>query len=293
MTSPSVLYLLIAQREGFFKNEGLNVEIINMRGEIAAKIAAAGEIDFFTQGLSGLTAAIRGMPLKLLMIVDEKPAWDFIAQPNIKSFAQLRGGTVGILSFEGSVALATREMLRRNAIDPAKDINLMVMGGNDMRYMSLKGKVIQATLLDSANSYRAQREGFVKLASAADYVPQYLNGGICAAQEKIRTAPERIGRFMTAALKGYFFFMNRREPSVNYMMELLKTNDRDAAAAIYDSSVRVMSRDGTIDDHVIERIIDDVRRSTGVKKEFHANDLVDFSFVRRAREQLKSSGSKW
>ena len=36
MTSPSVLYLLIAQREGYFKAEGLNVEIINMRGEIAA-----------------------------------------------------------------------------------------------------------------------------------------------------------------------------------------------------------------------------------------------------------------
>src|ERR1051325_3141214 len=88
MTSPSVLYLLIAQRERYFQNEGFNAEIINMRGEIAAKIAAAGEIDFFTQGLSGLTAAIRGMPLKLLMIVDEKPAWGFIAQPNIKTFAQ-------------------------------------------------------------------------------------------------------------------------------------------------------------------------------------------------------------
>src|ERR1051325_6688725 len=88
MTSASVLYLLMAQREGYYKNEGLNVEIINMRGEIAAKIASAGEIDFFTQGLSGLTAAIRGMPLKLLMIVDEKPAWGFIAQPNIKTFAQ-------------------------------------------------------------------------------------------------------------------------------------------------------------------------------------------------------------
>ena len=87
MTSPSVLYLLIAQREGYFKNEGLNVEIINMRGELAAKIAVAGEIDFFTQALSGLTAAVRGMPLKILLIVDEKPSWDFMAQPHIKSFA--------------------------------------------------------------------------------------------------------------------------------------------------------------------------------------------------------------
>ena len=49
MTSPSVIYLLVAQKEGYFKSEGLNVEIINMRGELAAKITTIGEIDFFTQ----------------------------------------------------------------------------------------------------------------------------------------------------------------------------------------------------------------------------------------------------
>ena len=112
-----------------------------------AKITSVGEVDFFTQGFSGLNAAVRGLPLKILMVVDEKPDWDFIAQPQIKSFAQLKGAAVGILSIGGTVAVVTREMLRRNNLDPAKDVNLMVMGGNDMRFISLKGKVIQATLL--------------------------------------------------------------------------------------------------------------------------------------------------
>ena len=86
MTSPSVIYLLVAQKEGYFKSEGLNVEIINMRGELAAKITSIGEIDFFTQSFSGLNAAIRSLPLKILMVVDEKPDWDFISQPQIKTF---------------------------------------------------------------------------------------------------------------------------------------------------------------------------------------------------------------
>jgi len=184
LTSPSVLYLLVAQKEGHSKDAGLNVEIINMRGELAAKITAIGEIDFFTQRFSGLGAAVRGIPLKILMIVDEKPDWDFIAQPQIKTFLQLKGAPIGILSIGGTVAVVTREMLRRNHLDPAKDVNLMVMGGNDMRFMSLKGKVIQATLLDAANSYRAQKEGFTKLAAASDYVSEYMSGGIVASQEK-------------------------------------------------------------------------------------------------------------
>ncbi|MGH7875429.1 MAG: ABC transporter substrate-binding protein [Candidatus Binatia bacterium] len=286
MTSSSVLYLQIAQREGYFKAEGLSVEIINMRGEIAAKIASAGEIDFFTQALSGLTAAMRGLPLKILMIVDQRPAWDFLAQPNIKSFAQLKGGIVGILSFEGSVAQATREMLRKNHLDPAKDVQLMVMGGNDMRFVSLKSKAIQATLLDSANSYRAHKDGFNVLGSAADYVTYYLNGGLVASQDQITKSSERILRFLGAAYKGYLFFLNRREPSIRYMMAILKTNDRDAVSAIYDSSIKAISRDGMAEEKQLLSMIDETKRSTAVKRDFQVDDLVDFSFLRKAKEKM-------
>ena len=292
LTSPSILYLQVAQKEGYFKNEGLNVEILNIRGELAAKITSVGEIDFFTQGFSGLNAAVRGLPLKVLMVVDEKPDWDFIAQPQIKSFAQLKGGAVGILSIGGTVAVVTREMLRRNNLDPAKDVNLMVMGGNDMRFISLKGKVIQATLLDAANSYRAQKEGFNKLAAAGDYVSEYMSGGIVTSAERIKQAPDKISRFMTAALKGYLFFTTRHEPSINYMMQFLKTKDREAVSAIYDASVKVMTRDGVVEVKVLQAVIDEAQRSAGVKKEVRTADYFDFSFLRKAREQLNSSGWK-
>ena len=290
LTSPSVLYLLVAQKEGYFKNEGLNVEILNIRGELAAKITVVGEIDFFTQGFSGLNAAVRGLPLKILLVADEKPDWDFIAQPQIKSFAQLKGAAVGILSIGGTVAVVTREILRRNNLDPAKDVNLLVMGGNDMRFISLKGKVIQATLLDAANSYRAQKEGFNKLAAAGDYVSEYMSGAVVTSAERIKQAPDKIARFMTAALKGYVFFATRREASINYMMQFLKTKDREAVSAIYDASVKVMTRDGTVEEKVLQAVVDDAQRSAGVKKEIRSADYFDFSFLRKAREQLKASG---
>ena len=292
LTSPSILYLLVAQKEGYFKNEGLNVEILNIRGELAAKITSVGEIDFFTQGFSGLNAAVRGLQLKVIMVVDEKPDWDFITQPQIKTFAQLKGGAVGILSIGGTVAVVTREMLRRNNLDPAKDVNLMVMGGNDMRFISLKGKVIQATLLDAANSYRAQKDGFYKLAAASDYVSEYMSGGIVTSTERIKQAPDKVARFMTGALKGYLFFTTRREPSINYMMQFLKTKDREAVSAIYDASVKVMTRDGMIEEKVLQAVIDEAQRGAGVKKDVRTADYFDFSFLRKAREQLRVSGWK-
>lgn len=124
----SVFCLTIAQKEGYMREEGLNVELLSIRGEIAIRIALAGEIDFFTNAGSALAAAVRGVPVKILTIFQDKPSWDLIAQPNIKSIGQLRGANVAIMSPEGSLAVVAREILKQNGLDPAKDVNLVVMG---------------------------------------------------------------------------------------------------------------------------------------------------------------------
>lgn len=86
-------------------------------------------------------------------------------------------------------------------------------------------------------------------------------------------------------------FTTRREASINYMMQFLKSKDRDAVTAICDASVKVMTPDGTAEDKVLQGVIDDARRVADLKKEFRSVDFFDFSFLRKAREQLK--GNRW
>ena len=74
------------------------------------------------------------------------------------------------------------------------------------------------------------------------------------------------------------------------MVQFLKSKDRDAVSAIYDASVKVMSRNGTAEEKVLQAVIEDVQRAAGVMKEFRTPDFFDFSFLRTAREQLKASG---
>jgi len=74
------------------------------------------------------------------------------------------------------------------------------------------------------------------------------------------------------------------------MMQFFKSKDRDAISAIYDASVKVMTRDGTVEEKVLQAVIEDAQRSAGVKKEFRSTDFFDFSFLRKARDQLKANG---
>jgi ABC-type nitrate/sulfonate/bicarbonate transport system substrate-binding protein len=66
--STSVFALVIAQKEGYFKEEGLNVELLSIRGEIAIRTTLAGEVDFFTNAGSALAAAVRNVPVKLITV---------------------------------------------------------------------------------------------------------------------------------------------------------------------------------------------------------------------------------
>lgn len=289
--SASVLCLVMAQKEGYFREEGLNVEFLSIRGEIAIRTALAGEIDMFTNAGSGIAAVARNVPVKIIAVFQDKPGWDLIALPNIKSIAQLRGQTVAIMSPEGSLAVVTREILKKNGIDPAKDAQLVVMGGDDVRFPALKAKAIQATLFNTAASLRAQKDGFIKLAAAGEYV-NTIQGGLATTDEKIKQQPAKIAKIMRAALKGAAFYLGKRDAAIKHSMDILKLKDRDMAAAIYDEEAKLMVRSGISEDKILQPMLDEMKRATKTARDMRIGDVFDFSFARKANEELKASGWK-
>ena len=116
-----------------------------------------------------------------------------------------------------------------------------------MRFPALQTKSIQATLFNTAMSLKAQKEGFTKLAMASDYA-NLIEGGLSTSNDRIKQSPDKIFRFIRASLKGLNFFVSKREPSIKYMTEALRMNDRELVNAIYDIQAKLVLRDGFTDD---------------------------------------------
>ncbi len=289
--NPSVFSLIIAQKEGYLKEEGINLELLSIRGEIAIRTTLAGEVDFFTNAGSALAAGVRGVAVKLIAVIQDKPTWDLIAHPDIKSVAQLRGKNIAVMSPEGSLAVVAREMLRKNGLDPAKDVNLVTMGGDEVRFPALQTKAIQATLFNTAMSIKAQKEGFIKLGTASEYA-NLIEGGLATTHDKIKQNPEKIFRFIRATLKGLNYYATKRESAIKYMMDGLRMKDRELVSLIYDIQAPLVLRQGYSDDKLLQSMIDDMKRTTKVQRDIKVPDIFDLSFVKKANEELKSSGWK-
>jgi NitT/TauT family transport system substrate-binding protein len=248
-------------------------------------------VDFFTNAGSALAAGVRGVPVRLVTVFQDKPGWDLIAQPDIKSVSQLRGKNIAIMSPEGSLAVVAREILRKNDIDPTKDVNLVVMGGDEVRFPALQTKAISATLFNTAMSLRAQKEGFSKLANASDYA-NLVEGGLATSLEKIKQGQEKVFRFVRGALKGLNYYVTKREAAIKYMMDNLRLKDRELVSAIYDIQTQLVLKEGFSDDKVLQSMIDDMKKTTKVQRDIKVGDIFDLSFVKKASAELKSNGWK-
>jgi ABC-type nitrate/sulfonate/bicarbonate transport system substrate-binding protein len=287
--SSSVFYVLIAENEGFYKQEGLAAEFVSIRGDLAIKAAITGDVDAFTTASGAIVAALRGIPVKVLAITQDKLSLDLIVQPHVKTFSQLRGSTIGITSPESSIALATKEMLRSHGLDPEKDIRFIILGGDNVRLISLKENRIQATLLDAATGLKAVKDGFVKLDSAAEYM-RYIQGGLATSDQTIKRNSVKLSRFIIGSLKGLRLFLTKPELSINYIMKLMKYNDRQLATAIYNADSKVMLRDGLTNEKLLRELMEDMKLRLKINRVVNVSEVFDFSFVERANDQLRISG---
>jgi NitT/TauT family transport system substrate-binding protein len=140
--------LHIAQREGFFEEEGLDVEIVD--GGAAAQAipqVLSGEVDIAgTGGVSLFAAVAQGMPLKAISSLQNAatdPVTSGILVPEdspIADYADLEGKTVGLQALQETTNLATLLAVEEAGGDPAS-VNFVQIPLPAINEVVVKGEV--------------------------------------------------------------------------------------------------------------------------------------------------------
>lgn len=272
----------IAQAKGFYREEGLDVEVIVIRGQLGVTALLGGSVDYTTASGSIIAAAVRGIGVKLVLIVDSKPSFDFVSDPKIRSVRDLKGRAIGISSRGGSVDLLTRLALERNGLDPDKDVTLLVIGTQTEMVIALKTGKISAALISPPRNQLLYRDGFYKLASSGDYLATHPTGGIGVTDEKLRNNPAEVLAFVKGTLKGIRFYRQNRGESVNIVAKELRMSDTSLAGEVYDWHLNQLAKDSSGDQAWMRGAIAFTKKSLGVSKEIPPEQVFDFSFIEKA-----------
>jgi NitT/TauT family transport system substrate-binding protein len=281
------LPLFVAKDRKFFRDEGIEAEIVHIRADVATKALATGDVDYSAAAGSVARAATAGMPLKVILYTTRRPAFFLIAQPSIASVRDLKGQILGVQDFAGGTNYYARSILQAHSINPDRDVTFLVTGPASPTLSALKAGRIQAAMLYPPFNIIGVQGGLKELAYAGDFV-QFPMNGYGTSDRKIAQNPGQIKAVIRAILKGVNYVMDNQSYAVAMLMKDWKLN-KELANGVFDSIAKGFTRTGEVAEEGIKAEIDMARERLKINEEIPSSKVINFGLLREARKESSSS----
>jgi NitT/TauT family transport system substrate-binding protein len=273
--------VVVAMRKGFYKDEGIDVDKVQMQPALGVKALISGDVDYLLAWGSALRAAVTGVPVKAVVGIAGRPLHVLVARPEIKTAKELKGKIIGVDSVAGTVDYLSRVAVRHFGFEPDKDVTIIVTGESPTRLAALHAGSIDATAIDVAFAVKAEDEGFRRLVYLGDLIELPLSG-MAVTDHKLQTQREQVRRVVRATMRGTRYFKQNRSDTVQMLADYLRITPTQAAKA-YDTSVNSFSNDGMISDKGVQLDVQLTKERLKLTKEIPLSQLVDWSLVKEIR----------
>jgi NitT/TauT family transport system substrate-binding protein len=287
LTESSITFF-IAKEKGYWRNEGLDVELILARAAPSIQAVIAGNVEFGTAGGSGLLPITRGLPMTFLFATFDRANFSLYAKPQIRSVQELKGKRIGISSFGSGPDSLVRDFLADQGIDGGRDATILAVGSGMERFIALKTGAVDAAMLSPSAYIMAEESGFRELVSFVkreDYV--YLQGGIITRNSLLKSEPAVAEKFIRGSLKALLYLQANRPQAIGALTRVLKIK-QDIATRIYDEIRPGVTQDGTVNEEQQRKSLVPFLGRTGAKDLPQLQRIFDFSITRKVLAELKA-----
>lgn len=269
----------LTREKGFYRAEGLDVDFIVMKPQVALQALIAGDVGYTTALGSTMRAGIRGLPLRVVMTIADKPLFALMARPGITSVEELKGKLVGISSFGASSDTLARAVLRRHGLDPNRDVKILALGGGTNRIAAMKTGAVDAALIEAPYNVMLEREGFRKILFVGDLIPSPL-AGFGTTLEKIRKQPDEVQQLVRATLRGIQYAKTNKQESVRAIMKWADM-DQSLAEGSFDMAVTSWSNSGAANPQGVQIAMEEIKIEQKLETLPDSAKAFDWNFVQR------------
>jgi ABC-type nitrate/sulfonate/bicarbonate transport system substrate-binding protein len=283
--STSFLPLIVSHKRAFLDQENFQTDFVRTNISVIIQALMAGSVDYVTTSTASITARMKGVPVMVVGFTAAKPMDFLVGAKGVASPRDLKGKTVGI-SAAGSVThLLTLKVLEGIGLDPATDVTIRPIGGEDVRLQALESGIVQGALVGSQGVIQGEKAGLKVIVSAADVIDSLAFSGVATSAKKIKENPDQVRRLLRATLKGLRYVWEDKAGTVDVIENWLKL-DRKVASLTYDLALKSYSRNGEVDDRGIQLTVDMINAREKIEKKINVSDLVDYTQLREARKRL-------
>jgi NitT/TauT family transport system substrate-binding protein len=283
--SIAAIDLYIAKERGFFRDEGLEVDIVQIRGNVAIAAALSGQV----QATNGVGTVIRALerselPMKILTVSLKRNLFWLVSRPEITSIAQLKGKTLGTTTLGGSQHSAAMRLIRKGGVDE-KDITVVVGGDVPAQLQSLVGRTIDAAALSPPTVILARDKYNMNVLGSAMEDLANLQNGTAVTEKFLREKRDVLKRVLRARMRANRYFMEN-ERGTSEVLAKYQNVELPVAVESYRLAKPAFTLNGIPSDKEIEEFLKSEAELLKLKEPVSASKIFDFSLQREVNQEL-------
>lgn len=281
-----------ALARGFFKAQGLQIEPILIRGGPAAIAAlASGEVDFASIGgaQAVFRSKARGLDLSIVGCISHTTNYILLGDKQTRSVEDLRGKSIGITGAGTYSEFAVRAFLKKNNIDPAREVTLRAIGGTVLRAAAIEKGIIAAAPFSTEDAVRLMRSGYSLISNMNESlgIPQNI---IVTRNEVLEKFPETSKRMLKAYIMGIQLAKFNKREAIKAGYDAGLQGDADIVGAAWDLYAPGLTADLSIAVPGIQQMLDEDIRSGVIDSKFTIDRVINDRILKVAQQELRAEG---
>jgi NitT/TauT family transport system substrate-binding protein len=276
----------VAQEEGLFRKNGLEVELVHIASTSRAiQTMLAGELAYtYMDGRNSVQAALKGADVVILAGVANRLVFSFMARPEIKSFNDLKGKKIGITRIGSSTHSVTLWVMTKVGLKPEEYQMLQLVDVPNIFTAIVAGQ-IEAGALSPPTNFRARKAGLTELMDLTKEGPEYVSVAIGSTRSFVKANEEMTRRFIRGYSEGVSFLKANKAAGIRAIQKYARIKDIEILDATYGEARSYIETIPYVTRKGLDTIIGELVPTEPKAKQAKFDDFVDPRFVNQLEKE--------
>jgi ABC-type nitrate/sulfonate/bicarbonate transport system substrate-binding protein len=278
--SITFLPFYFGQDKGLFRDEGLDLDLVQMRPPLGISALEAGDLAYSAAPGVGMRAAIQGAAIRAVLFVQAKPSFTLIGEPGIRR-DQIKAVAVSGL---GSTAhYAALNVMRKLGRGGADDATYFATNDTAKSYQALLGGTADAAILSPPYTSMATLGGYTNLGDAFDMVD--VQGGLVTTTRHLSEEPAEVRALLRGTLRALQYIGAHEDEIVAYLEREFEL-EHGVAVGSYAIVKQVLDMDGDLDDASLRSVVEQMKQDAEVTDDVPLSRVADLGPLREVQAEL-------
>jgi ABC-type nitrate/sulfonate/bicarbonate transport system substrate-binding protein len=277
--------LFIARDKKYFQEQRLNAELVRMSANLAITAGISGEIDVLGSIGSAIRSIQRGAPLRVISITLRRPLFFLVGRPEYGGIKDLRGKTMGIVTFGGSQHTTAKRMLALGGLNADKELTAIQVGEESVLLQALTTNSIQVAAISPPYAQIAKEKFNMKILETSTDKFASIQNGAAVNVKLLQEKPDFLKRFLRARAQANKYFMDREKEASELLANIWKS-DYKIANDSYRASKAAFTGTGIPTEEEIKEYLALDAQILGLAQPVAASSVFDFTLQREINKEL-------